>query len=85
MPQLTFHTFQPHYPTCEKKNISLIVYWKKYDPPNYRGRPNYPHEPENRTFFIPNYTNRTIIPLDPIRGGFSLRGVRVAVQSAFYL
>ena len=40
---------------------------------------NYPPE-LSRSSELPRIT-----PLDPIRGGFGLRGVHVAVQSAFYL
>ncbi len=34
---------------------------------------------------LPTMQTGRITPLDPIRGGFGLRGVRVAVQSAIYL
>ena len=33
-----------------------------YPPTNYRGRPNYSPEPQNRTFFTSNYVNRTNYP-----------------------
>ena len=53
--------------------------------PNYRGRQNYPLNHKTGYSSPPTMQNRRITPLDPIRGGFGLRGVHMAVQSAFYL
>uniref|UniRef100_A0A0E0HCE6 Uncharacterized protein n=1 Tax=Oryza nivara TaxID=4536 RepID=A0A0E0HCE6_ORYNI len=44
----------------EKVRITLL---------NYHGQPNYPPEPQNRTFFTPNFANQTNNPPGSIRGG----------------
>ncbi len=49
-------------------------------PLNYRDCLNYPPEPQNRTFFTPNYANRTNYP--STQSAVVL--VYVAVQLAFY-
>ena len=64
---------------------SFLVRKSMNYPSNYRGRPNYP--PNHKTGHSSSSTTQTgqIIPLDPIRGGFGTRDVRVAAQSALYL
>ena len=52
---------------------------------NYCGRPNYPLNHKTGYSSPPTMQTGRITPLYPIRWGFGLCGVRVAVQSAFYL
>ena len=66
--------------------ITYYFYRKSTNYPlNNHDSTNYPQNHKTEHSSLPTMQTGRITPLDLIRGGFGLRGIRVAVQSAFYL